>query len=353
MSVSVKNLTKRFVAGGAPAVSDVSFEAPSAAITALVGPSGAGKSTVLRAIAGLEDVESGTIALDGKDVTGVSVRDRRVGFVFQSYALFEHMTVRDNIGFALTVRGEDKKRREERVSELLELIQLADLGLRKPAQLSGGQRQRVAFARALAVEPRVLLLDEPFGALDARVRVELREWLQTLHTETKVTTLLVTHDQSEALEIAEHVVVMLGGKVAQEGSPRAIYDAPADARVAAFVGASNVLRGRVSAKGAEAGWLRVDAPELAKDGDAVQVMVRPHDVKVERAGDDESGVASGRITRLRRVGGYVKLVVELPDGSEVQAESSAEAIDAMGLALGDRVQVQVRSAKVFMGHYSI
>ncbi len=217
MSVRVQSLIKRYAQGELPAVNDVSFEAPSGAVTALLGPSGAGKSTVLRVIAGLEQPDAGQVLIAGKDCANIRIQDRGVGLVFQSYALFEHLTVRENIGFGLEVRGRRETEVRTRVDELLALVQLDGFANRKPAQLSGGQRQRVAFARALAVEPKVLLLDEPFGALDARVRVELREWLKTMHAHTHVTTVLVTHDQEEAFEVADQVVVLFDGRVAQAG----------------------------------------------------------------------------------------------------------------------------------------
>src|SRR5215217_484275 len=227
MSIIVEQLTRRFSPGGSPAVSDVSFHAPAGAITSLLGPSGAGKSTLLRLICGLEIPDAGRVLIDGVDCTSLPVQQRNVGVVFQSYALFRHMTVRENIAFGLNVRKLPRAEVEARVDEMLRLVQFEALGERHPGQLSGGQRQRVAFARALAIRPRVLLLDEPFGALDTRVREELREWLHALHTRTGLTTLLVTHDQQEALEISQHVVVMSEGRVAQAGSPEDIYDRPA------------------------------------------------------------------------------------------------------------------------------
>ncbi|HEX8537829.1 MAG TPA: ATP-binding cassette domain-containing protein, partial [Cystobacter sp.] len=236
MSVIVEHLTRQFTQGGTPAVSDVSFQAPAGAITTLLGPSGAGKSTLLRLIAGLELPDAGRVLIEGVDCTNMPVQQRGIGVVFQSYALFKHMTVRKNLAFGLETRRMPRAEVEARVDEMLELVQLEELGGRYPGQLSGGQRQRVAFARALAIRPKLLLLDEPFGALDSRVRVELREWLQSLHERTGVTTLLVTHDQEEALEISQHVVVMSEGRVAQEGPPEEIYDRPATPYVASFVG---------------------------------------------------------------------------------------------------------------------
>ncbi len=245
MSLIVKNLTKRFTARGTPAVSDVSLEAPAGGITTLLGPSGSGKSTVLRVIAGLERPDSGQILFGAQDVTHLPAQHRGLGFVFQSYALFKHMNVRKNIAFGLGVRKIPKAEAHAKVEELLSLVQLQGLGERYPAQLSGGQRQRVAFARALAIQPKMLLLDEPFGALDAQVRVELRDWLRRFHDEHHVTTLLVTHDQEEAMEVSDHIVVMHEGRVAQAGSVREVYDRPATPFVAGFVGGANVLRGQM------------------------------------------------------------------------------------------------------------
>ena len=306
----MQQLTRRFTADGAPAVHGVSFTAPSRAITSLLGPSGAGKSTLLRAIAGLEQPDEGRVLIEGKDCTHVRVQDRGVGLVFQSYALFEHLTVRENIAFGLEVRGHPKAQTKTRVDELLELIQLPELSARKPAELSGGQRQRVAFARALAPGHRVLLLDEPFGALDVQVRVELREWLRSLHEKTHVTTVLVTHDQEEAFEVSDHVVVLFGGKVAQVGAPHEVYDRPASRQVAEFIGDANVLEGGA--------------------------VVRPHDVKLTKAGD-----GAGQIVLLRRVGGYVKLVVALRSGEKIAVERLQSEVVALGLSQGDRVAVDL------------
>src|SRR4029077_12937293 len=230
---------------GTPAVADVSFIAPAGGITALLGPSGSGKSTVLRVIAGLEQPDSGQVLFGDEDVTAVPAQRRGLGFVFQSYALFKHMNVRKNIAFGLGVRRVAADEARRKVDELLSLVQLDGFGDRYPAQLSGGQRQRVAFARALAIAPKMLLLDEPFGALDAQVRVELRDWLRRFHDEHHMTTLLVTHDQEEAAEVSDHVVVMHEGHVAQAGTLRAVYDRPATPFVAAFVGGANVLRGQM------------------------------------------------------------------------------------------------------------
>ena len=235
MSVVVTNLRRRFTKDGPPAVAGVSFTAPTGAITAILGPSGAGKSTVLRLIAGLEEPDAGRVILHGEDVTDTPVQKRGVGFVFQGYALFGHLSVRENVVFGLRVRDVPRKEAIARANELLHRVQLDGFADRRPSELSGGQRQRVAFARALAVNPRVLLLDEPFGALDAGVRLELGEWLLRLHDETGLTTLLVTHDQPEAFALAEHIVVLLDGKVAQAGTPAELRERPADARLEAFL----------------------------------------------------------------------------------------------------------------------
>jgi sulfate transport system ATP-binding protein len=240
MSVEVRSVVRRFGSPtDPPAVNDVSFTAKSGAITTLLGPSGSGKSTLLRLVAGLEEPDAGSVHIHDRDVTRVPVRERAVGFVFQNYALFRHMTVSENIGFGLSIRKTPKPKLRDTVAELLSLIQLEGYGERFPSQLSGGQRQRVALARALATTPRVLLLDEPFGALDARVRVELRRWLLTLHARIPVTTLLVTHDQDEARELSEHIVLLDEGRVAQAGPPHELYDRPANDFVASFLGAGN------------------------------------------------------------------------------------------------------------------
>jgi len=353
MSVVVQGLTKHYSPGSAPAISDVSFEAPSGGITALLGPSGAGKSTVLRAIAGLELVDHGKIAIEGRDCSHLRVQDRNVGFVFQNYALFEHMTVADNIGFGLRIRRRSRRQIDDRVSELLELIQLPELKRRFPSELSGGQRQRVAFARALAVEPKVLLLDEPFGALDIKVRVELREWLHRLHDEIKITTLLVTHDQTDAFEVAEHVVVLFDGKVAQAGAPHDIYDQPATARLAQFIGGANMITSEVQSDHAQVASQSFGVPGGAKDGRRVQVLVRPHDLRLTRPTQDTPDLNLGEVLNLRRVGGYVKATVRLANGQHVAVECPKSEIDDLGLIQGDSVLVDVREAKVFIEDYSI
>jgi sulfate transport system ATP-binding protein len=355
LSLVVKNLTKRFTARGTPAVADVSFTAPTGGITTLLGPSGSGKSTVLRVIAGLEQPDAGAILFGGEDVTNLPAQKRGLGFVFQSYALFKHMTVRKNIAFGLGVRKVDKELSRHKVEELLKLVQLDGLGDRYPTQLSGGQRQRVAFARALAIEPKMLLLDEPFGALDAMVRVELRDWLRKFHDEQHVTTMLVTHDQEEAAEVSDHVVVMHEGHVAQVGTPREIYDKPATPFVAGFVGGANVLRGQMLNGRVSVGAMAVavaggsDAP----DGTAVSAYVRSHDVTLTKADASAPEISVARVERMAWLGGYVKLSLKLSDGSPMTVEMPKTEVETLALAEGDRVMANLREAKVFVEDYSI
>jgi sulfate transport system ATP-binding protein len=324
VSVSVAQLTKRFDSGQAPAVENVSFDAPSGKITALLGPSGSGKSTLLRLIAGLEEPDAGAVTIAGANVTRVPARERGVGFVFQGYALFRHMNVRDNIAFGLSIRGDARAEIDRRVAKLLSLIQLEGYERRLPHQLSGGQRQRVALARALATEPKVLLLDEPFGALDARVRMELREWLAAFHEKTGVTTILVTHDQDEALELAENVVLLCEGRVVQSGAPNDLYDRPKTPFVATFLGGANVLRG----------------------GDANVTYVRPHDVRILRAAEHDERANGANETavveRLARVGGRVKLALRLATGEAIAVELARGEVEPLALAIGDRVTVELQ-----------
>lgn len=353
MTVRVENVVKRFgTASERAAVANVSFEAQPKAITTLLGPSGSGKSTLLRLIAGLETPDAGRVFIAGKDVTGLSPQHRNVGFVFQSYALFKHMTVADNVAFGMKIRRLPAAQVQKRVQELLSLVQLPDYGARFPAQLSGGQRQRVALARALAIEPQVLLLDEPFGALDTQVRLELRQWLITLHERTGITTLLVTHDQEEALEVSEHVVLLNQGKIAQAGSPHDLYDHPADEFVASFLGGANVFKSRVSDGSAKVGAQSVRAPLGARDGTPVQAFVRPHNMRVRRPNGDNP-IDLGRIERLTRVGGYVKVYVSLPSGESVVVLMSKADLEALNVEPGDAVAVDVVDAKVFVQSYSI
>ena len=357
MSLVVRNVTKRFTLRGTPAVADVSFSAPTGGITTLLGPSGSGKSTVLRMVAGLEQPDSGTVLFGDRDFTSVPAQRRGIGFVFQSYALFKHMNVRKNIAFGLRVRRTSAEDTRRRVDELLALVQLEGLGERYPGQLSGGQRQRVAFARALAISPNLLLLDEPFGALDAQVRLELRDWLRRFHDQRHVTTLLVTHDQEEAMEVSDHVVVMHEGRVAQVGPPQEVYDRPATPFVASFVGGANVLRGHMRDGRASVGSFAVSVPDGtgAPDGTAVNAFVRPHDVTLTKTqvGDGTPEISVARVERLTWLGGYVKVALKLSDGAPMTVEMSKSEIDALAIREGDLVMANLREAKVFVEDYSI
>ena len=340
--IAVKDLNKYF--GNFQAAKDVTFEAVEGKITALLGPSGSGKSTVLRMIAGLERADSGHIYLDGKEQTRTSVQDRRVGMVFQHYALFRHMNVRQNIAFGLSVRKESKRDQQRRVDELLELVQLASYGNRYPEQLSGGQRQRVALARALAPRPKVLLLDEPFGALDARVRQDLRKWLDELHRELGVTSILVTHDQEEALELAHRVVVMHEGDVQQVGTPETVYNQPATPFVAGFVGSANVINGLVIGGHVQFGEQMLDGAGHLSDGSAATAYVRPHDVKLSLSPNGGSNT-QGMVRRVADLGWASKVALELTDGQKLVAHSPNDQIQ--GIGDGSIVYVDLRDAKVF------
>ena len=313
--IEATNITKRY--GDFTALQDVSVVVPDGSLTALLGPSGGGKSTLLRIIAGLETPDAGTVTIQGVDATHLPARRRGVGFVFQHYAAFKHMTVADNVAFGLKIRKRDKASTRARVAELLELVGLAHLGERYPSQLSGGQRQRMALARALAVEPGVLLLDEPFGALDAKVRADLRAWLRRLHDEVHVTTIFVTHDQEEAMEIAEQIVVMSEGAVEQSGSPDEVYDRPANDFVMGFVGPVTRLGER---------------------------LVRPHDVEIlAHAGE---GCEQAQITRIVRLGFEVRVELALGDGSPVHAQLTRAETEQLDIAEGQTVFVRALRAPV-------
>jgi len=293
-------------------------------------------------------------AAAGVDCTRTPARSRGVGFAFQSYALFQHMSVSDNIRFGLKVRKAPRSEIDARMKELLTLVQLPDYGPRFPSQLSGGQKQRIALARALAIKPKVLLLDEPFGALDAGVRVELREWLAEFQETTNVTTILVTQDQEEALELSEHIVVLHEGKVVQAGSPHDVYDKPATPFVAQFLGGANVLFGQMKNGRADIGAFAVDGPKGAEDGAAVQAFVRPEDVRLEKPSDDPvNDVKLARIERMTRVGGQMKLTVRLITGEQMTVKKLKTQVDELGLQQGDRVMVDVKEASLFVRDYAI
>jgi sulfate transport system ATP-binding protein len=296
----------------------------------------------------------GRVLFDDRDCTRVPTQDRGVGFVFQSYALFKHMNVRRNVAFGMNVRKRPKAEVRQKVDELLALVQLDGLGERYPSQLSGGQRQRVAFARALAIEPKLLLLDEPFGALDAQVRVELREWLRCFHDERDITTLLVTHDQEEAMEVSDHVVVMHEGRVAQAGSTDDVYDRPASPFVASFVGGANLLRGHMKDGQVTVGTMAVGTSNgsHAPDG-AVDAYVRPHDVTLTKVDGDAPAIAAARVERLVRLGAKVKISLKLSDGAPMTVEMTKLDVDALSIGEGDLVMTSLRDAKIFVGDYSI
>jgi sulfate/thiosulfate transport system ATP-binding protein len=341
-AIAIEHLTKRF--GTFEAVSDVTFDAEEGQITALLGPSGSGKSTVLRVIAGLEPPTLGRIWFADEEQTFTRVQERRVGFVFQHYALFRHMTVRENVAFGLSVRKIPRDKQTTRVDELLDLVQLGAFGNRYPHQLSGGQRQRVALARALAPHPRVLLLDEPFGALDARVRQDLRRWLDELHRELGVTSLLVTHDQEEALELANHVIVMNDGRVEQIGTPDDIYNHPATPFIAGFVGAANVVRGIVIGGRLQFGEELLPGAGHLPDGTAANAYVRPHDVRIST---EPMGPLSceANVYRISDLGWLYKVHLRFSDGQILPAHVRKEALS--GITTGTRVYVDLGNAKVF------
>lgn len=338
MGIVVEQVSKQF--GSFKAVEQVSLEIKTGSLVALLGPSGSGKSTLLRLIAGLEMPDMGRIWLTGNDATHQSVQDRNIGFVFQHYALFKHMNVRKNIAFAMELRKDPPAKIKARVEELLELVQLSGLGDRYPSQLSGGQRQRVALARALAVEPQVLLLDEPFGALDAKVRKDLRAWLRRLHDEVHVTTVFVTHDQEEAMEVADEIVVMNKGKVEQVGSPAEIYDNPATAFVMSFIGPVNVLPS--SARIFQGNGFETAHP---------QVYLRPQDVLIETSPNGTTVMA--RVSRLIHLGWEVQAELTLEDGQVVTAHLSRERFDQLRLEPQQKVYVKPKDAKAFPLYYSI
>jgi len=338
MGIVVEDVSKQF--GSFQAVDRVSLEIETGSLVALLGPSGSGKSTLLRLIAGLELPDTGKIFLTGRDATYENVQDRKIGFVFQHYALFKHMTVRKNIAFGLEINKAPTARVKARVDELLELVQLKGLGDRYPSQLSGGQRQRVALARALAVEPQVLLLDEPFGALDAKVRKDLRIWLRRLHDEVHVTTVFVTHDQEEAMEVSDRIVVMNQGRVEQVGTPAEIYDQPASAFVMSFIGPVNVLPS--TSQIFQGNGIDAANPEI---------FLRPHDVLIETSPND--GSVPARVSRLIHLGWEFQAELSLDDGQVVSAHLSRERFDALKLAPQQRVYVKPKGAKSFPIYYAI
>jgi sulfate transport system ATP-binding protein len=314
--IEARGIVKRF--GAFTALDGVSVDVPTGSLTALLGPSGSGKSTLLRVIAGLEQPDAGEVSLDGEDVTRLPPQSRGVGFVFQHYAAFKHMTVWDNVAFGLTIRRRPRGEIKQRVTELLELVQLSGLAKRYPAQLSGGQRQRMGLARALAVDPKVLLLDEPFGALDARVRKELRLWLRRLHDETHTTTVIVTHDQEEAMDVADRVVVMNTGRIEQTAPPRELYDHPANEFVMSFVGPVNRL------------------------GDT---FIRPHDVELLL--EPNGSTQEAMVQRLVHLGFEVRVELVRDDGEAMSAQLTREQVESLELQHGQIVYVRPTRQTVF------
>jgi sulfate transport system ATP-binding protein len=347
MSITVKNLTKRF--GSFVALDDVSLRVPAGCLLALLGPSGSGKTTLLRVIAGLEIPDGGAVLCDDEDVTAQSARERNVGFVFQHYALFRHMTVFENIAFGLRVRHRPDAEVRERVTELVRLIRLEGLERRLPSELSGGQRQRVALARALAARPRLLLLDEPFGALDARVRQELRQWLRRLHDEVGMTSVFVTHDQEEAFEVADRVVVMNQGRLEQAGTPQEVFDHPANAFVMDFLGNVNVFHGRLQGGRAHLGEVTLDFPDYPHaEGQAAALYVRPHEWDVGRQPSGGNALRA-RVLHANPAGAVARLrLLALDFGAELQAEVPRERFDGLRLAAGDTVYVSPRRVRAFV-----
>ena len=352
MGIRVTRATKRF--GTLLALDNVSLDVPSGSLLALLGPSGSGKTTLLRIIAGLDVPDTGSVRYDDEDVTTVGVRERNVGFVFQHYALFRNMTVFDNVAFAARVRGWPADRIAARVRELLGLVQLEGFERSFPAQLSGGQRQRIALARALAAEPRVLLLDEPFGALDARVREELRHWLRRLHDEIHVTTVFVTHDQEEAFEVADRVAIMQHGHVEQVGTPRQIFEEPASPFVMDFLGDVNVFHGHVQRGRAVLGALQLAYPEHPHDESrTATAFVRAHELDVLRTRDGRPSLA-GKVTHINPAGAVVRVRVYAEDfGVLLTVDLSPDRYRELGLAVGETVYVTPRQVRVFVQDYSI
>lgn len=357
MSIEIRNIKKNF--GQFSALNDVSLDVPSGELVALLGPSGCGKTTLLRIIAGLETPDSGNILFYGNDATERQVREREVGFVFQHYALFRHMTVFENVAFGLRVRPKQTRPSEaeikRRVHELLELVQLDWLADRYPPQLSGGQRQRIALARALAVEPKVLLLDEPFGALDAKVRKELRRWLRRLHDELHITSIFVTHDQEEALEVADRVVVINKGKIEQIGSPQEVYDNPVSPFVYQFLGNvnqfnSHIHEGEAKIAGVD---LKLDAHHDTQNTPAL-AFVRPHDIEIYHAPQQEKVGFEAIVRYVNAVGSQVRIELERADHTKlIEAELTQERFRELKLEPAQHVHIYPRNVRVFLENTNV
>ncbi len=352
MSIKVRDITKKF--GRFTALEQVSLDINDGQLVALLGPSGCGKTTLLRIIAGLEFPDCGSIQFDGRDITDQTARERQVGFVFQHYALFRHLTVFENVAFGLRVRPRAARSNDSeiraKVKELLALIQLENQAQRYPSQLSGGQRQRVALARALAVQPKVLLLDEPFGALDAKVRLELRRWLRRLHDEVHITSVFVTHDQEEALEVADRVAVMNRGQIEQVGSPDEVYDSPATPFVFDFLGSVNIFHGRVESAGVEAGTVKLSGPghEHAFSRTQIATYVRPHELEIKRERNGDSSSVPATVVQVHKVGPLVRVELRGEDTKDIiRAEISRAVFQELALQPGDRVFVKALTERRF------
>lgn len=357
MSIQIKEVSKTF--GSFNALNDINIDIKTGELVALLGPSGSGKTSLLRIIAGLEEADNGVILFGEEDMTHIRTTERKVGFVFQHYALFKHMTVSDNVAYGLKVRPKkerpSKKEIEAKVKELLGLVKLDAFADRYPSQLSGGQRQRVALARALAVEPKVLLLDEPFGALDAKVRKELRRWLRRLHDNFHITSIFVTHDQEEALDVADRIVVMNEGKIEQIGSPEEVYDHPNSPFVYDFLGNVNLFQGRLQNGKLLYGKVEMDAPgfESAENQQAVG-YVRPHDVTIDREGTS-SGAVQAKVVHVHAVGRSVHIELKREDTEQfLEAELTRERYRELELKVGEDVFVKPNQLRVFIPEdYSI
>ncbi len=349
MSITIRNIQKSF--GQFKALKNINLEIGAGELVALLGPSGCGKTTLLRIIAGLETPDTGVILFHGENTTHMHVRDRHVGFVFQHYALFRHMTVFENIAFGLRVRPKETRPSDaeirRKVHDLLNLVQLDWLADRYPAQLSGGQRQRIALARALAVEPKVLLLDEPFGALDAKVRKELRRWLRRLHDELHITSVFVTHDQEEALEVADRVVVLNEGQIEQIGTPDEVYDHPATPFVYQFLGDVNLFHGRVHEGQARIGDVQLELPGSPERRDSAVFYARPHEIDILREPDGQAAIAA-QIIDIRALGATVRVELERQDDHGiVEVEMSRDQFNSKDLDRGESVYLQPKRLRVF------
>ncbi len=355
MGIVIQNVSKNF--GKFQALQNVDLEVPTGELVALLGPSGSGKTTLLRIIAGLEVPDTGRIYFHGEDKTDQKVQERKVGFVFQHYALFKQMTVYENIAFGLRIRSRAKRLPEKeikaKVRELLKLVQMEPLADRYPSQLSGGQRQRIALARALAVEPKVMLLDEPFGALDAKVRKELRRWIRRLHDEIHLTSIFVTHDQDEALEVADRIVIMNEGKIEQIGAPEEVYDQPANLFVYKFLGNVNLFRGRISDGQIQIGTNVFKIPAGGDDHAKAVAYARPYELEIERQPNEITNIQA-KVLYLRAIGPVVRLELRRSDNSDlIDVELTKEKFRERSFKVGETVYIGLCNPRLFVEDYII